>query len=161
MALAGIFAYILLMPLELRIDSYKGLYCLRMGILAQASVESDPLEVLRLHLKVLFLDFYWLPSEISSRGHDTKKKPKKKTHSGKTPRMTMARVQRLLRSFKVKAFRLELDTGNPVLNARLFPLFFLLGQGSGGINFQGRNHILLHLVNRPIHILNAFINLKT
>ena len=76
--------------------------------------------------------------------------------------MTLAQGKRLLQSFRVKSFRLELDTGNPILNAQLFPLGFLMGRYSKkvGINFQGRNDILLQIANRPIYILNAFINLK-
>ena len=53
--LLGLLTYLLLMPLELCVDSYRDRYYLRMGFLAKASIEKDPVEVLRLHLKVLFL----------------------------------------------------------------------------------------------------------
>ena len=76
--------------------------------------------------------------------------------------MTIARMRRLLLSFRVKAFRLDLDTGNPILNARLYPLTYLPGPGTGAvrINFQNRNNIRLQIVNRPIYILKALINPK-
>jgi len=153
--------YLLLMPLELCIDSYRGRYYLRMGFLARLSVEKDHMELLKLHLKVLFLNFFWRPSDIKSWGRQKKKSPKKEK-GGKKQGIPLARGRQLLQSFRVKAFRLELDTGNPVLNARLFPLSFLIEQRGGNvdINFLGRNNILLQIANRPIYILNAFINLK-
>jgi len=161
--LLGFFTYLLLMPLELCLDSYRGRYYLRMGFMARVSVEQDPMELLKLHLKVLFFDFFWRPSDIRSWGSRKKKSTKKnKDKGGKGPQMTLARGIKLLKSFRIKTFRLELDTGNPVLNARLFPLFFLLQQRGGdvGINFAGRNGISVEIANRPIYILNAFINLK-
>lgn len=159
--LLAFFAYLLLIPLELCVDSYRDRYYLRIGFLARFSLEKDPMELLRLHLKVLFLDFFWRPSDLSSRGKP-KKKPARTGKVGKKRRMTVAQGKRLLQSFRVKTFRLELDTGNPVLNAQLAPLNFLVGPCTGkvGINFLGRNHILLQVTNRPIYILNAFINLK-
>ena len=159
--LLALFTYLLLMPLELCVDSYRSRYYLRIGSLARISVEKDPMELLRLQLKVLFMDFLWRPSDLSSWG-TPKKKPARKGKAGKKRRMTLAQGKRLLQSFRVQTFRLELDTGNPVLNARLLPLSFLAGPFAGnvGINFLGRNHILLQITNRPIYILNAFINLK-
>ena len=159
--LLGFFTYLLLMPLELCVDSYRDRYYLRLGFLARLSLEKDPMELLRLHLKVLFMDFFWRPSDLSSWGKP-KKKPTRKGRVGKMRKMTLAQGKRLLQTFRVKTFRMELDTGNPVLNAQLLPLGFLMGPYGEkvGINFQGRNDILLQIANRPIYILNAFINLK-
>ena len=158
--LLGLLIYLLLMPLELYLDSYQGRYYLRMGILARASIEKDPVELLRLHLKVLFMNFYWRPSDLRT----ARKKPaktKKVSNARKMRKFNVSLVRRLVRSFRVRAFRLELDTGDPVLNARLYPLVFLLHQRVGDIqmNFVNRNHLLLQLTNRPIRLLNAFINL--
>ena len=159
--LAAFLIYVLLMPLELVIDSYTGRYSLRVGFLARFSLEKDPQELLRLHLQVLFLDFYWRPSELRAWVRQ-KKQWKAGTEGGKKPRMTLLQVRRLIRSFRVKALSLEIDTGNPVLNARLIPLSYIFGRRTGaiGINFHNRNFILLHVVNRPINILKAFINPK-
>ncbi len=159
--LVGSLAYLLLMPLELNIDSSRGQYCLRMGFLARVSVEKDPVELLKLHLKVLFLNFIWRPSDLASRGLPKKKLAKKVKRGGKG-RITLAQGWRLLQSFRIKAFRLELDTGDPIRNAQLYPLFFLIGQYGGnlGINFTGHNSLKLQVVNRPIHIIRAIVNLK-
>ena len=159
--MAGFLTYVLLMPLEVCIDSYTERYFLRMGVLARLGVEKDPVELIRLHLKVLFLNFYWLPSEISQWGRSKKKMPRK--DKGRKKRsMTLMQARKLLQSFRVKSFRLELDTGNPVLNAKLYPLLFLPGLRTWdvGVNFLGRNHVSLQIVNRPIYILNALFNPK-
>ena len=159
--LAGFLTYLLLMPLELCIDSYRERYFLRMGVLARLGVEKDPAELIRLHLKVLFLNFYWRPSDIRSWGRRGKK-ASRKGKAVKKRGMTLDRAGKLLKSFRVKSFRLELDTGNPVLNAKLYPLLFLPGLRTWdvGINFLGHNHVSLQIVNRPIYILNALFNPK-
>lgn len=159
--LAGVLTYLLLMPLELCIDSYRERYFLRLGVLARIGVEKDPVELLRLHLKVLFLNFYWRPTDMRSWGRPKKKK-KPKDNGRKKKGMSLRQAGNLVRSFRVRSFRLELDTGNPVLNAKLYPLIYLLGPRAGdvGINFMGRNHISLQIVNRPIYILNALFNPK-
>ena len=159
--LAAFLIYVLLMPLELVIDSYNGQYYLRVGFLSRLSLEKDPVELLRLHLQVFFLNFYWRPSEIRALGRK-KKHSKVETRGVKNPGVTLTQVRRILSSFRVKALQLEIDTGNPVRNARLVPLTFMFGQRTRQIriNFRNRNFILLHIVNRPINILKAFINSK-
>ena len=159
--LTAFLIYMLLMPLELVIDSYTGQYYLRAGFLARLSLEKDRLELLRLHLQVFFLNFYWRPSELQALGRQ-KKQSKVETKGRKKTRMTLIQVRGVIRSFRVKVLQLEIDTGNPILNARLLPLTFMFGQRTRQIriNFRNRNFILLHLVNRPIDILKAFINPK-
>lgn len=159
--LFGLLAYLLFMPLELCLDSYRQRYYLRFGSLATVSLERDPIELLRLHLRVLFVNFFWRPSDLQ-RWHGKKKKPGTGKTGGKSRGMTPGQVRKILRSFRVKAFHIEIDTGNPVLNARLFPIVYLLGkQGrEAEINFLGRNRVLVRIANRPIYILNTFINPK-
>ena len=54
-----------------------------------------------------------------------------------------------------------MDTGNCILNAKLYPLFALLNYYTGNfyINFQGRNQLVLLVKNRPIDIIKSLINL--
>ncbi len=146
-------AYLLWMPLELRIDTASRLFYLRAGFLARASLEPEPEELVLLHLKAGFWHFYWRPSDLISGGGAKKTAGKRKT----TRNITARQALRLMRSFRVRRFRWDLDTGNPALNARLYPVFFLLDRtlGGFGINFQDQNQLALHLVNRPVRILLA------
>ena len=68
----------------------------------------------------------------------------------------------LVRSFEVKRFSLDIDTGHCITNARLYPVFAFLDfwVGNYRVNFMGRNSIDLHLQNRPYRIIKSFINPK-
>lgn len=153
--LLALLAYLLWMPLELRIDSSSRLFYIRAGVLARVSLEPEPEELVQLHLRAGFWHFYWRPADFQARV-----KPRKK---GRKPSGSMdfsgRRALRLLRSFRVRQFRWNLDTGNPALNARLYPVFYLLDGtlGGFGINFQDHNRLELHLVNRPVRILLALV----
>ena len=153
--LAVLLAYLLWMPLELRIDSSSRLFCLRAGVLARASLEPEPEQMLRLHLRAGFWHFYWRPTDFREGGRPKKAPGKRKSKGNFTARQLL----RLIRSFRVRQFRWERDSGNPVLNARLYPLFCLLDHtlGGFGINFQDRNQLELRLVNRPVRILLALV----
>lgn len=147
------------MPLELLVDSAERLLSLRIGGLAKASVEEDPEEGVRLHLRTLFMHFYWRPSDIRKRREAqkarTKKEPRKSAKSNFHPNW-----KKLLRSFRIKAFRLDMDTGDVLLNAKLFPLFAWLDYrvGGFGINFRDYNRLYMRMENRPIRLLTAIIN---
>ena len=154
----ALLAYLLWMPIELRIDSAKGLACLRLGILAKASLEPEPGQGVRLHLRAGFLDFYWGPADFH-KAPPQKPGGRQKAKRRKGPKITPEKALRLIRSFRVRYFRWDLDTGNPVLNARLYPAFYLLDRtlGGFGINFQDHNRLALRVVNRPLRILRAFV----
>jgi hypothetical protein len=154
----ALLAYLLWMPIELRVDSARGLAYLRLGILAKASLEPEPEQGIRLHLRAGFMDFYWGPADFrkaAPKKTGARQKPKRR----KGPKITPEKALRLIRSFRVRYFRCDLDTGNPVLNARLYPAFYLLDRtlGGFGINFQDHNRLALRVENRPLRILRAFI----
>lgn len=155
--LAGLVLYLLFMPLELLVDSAHRLLSLRVGGLAKASVEEDPEEGVRLHLRALFMNFYWRPSDFRKRREAPK--PRKKRRNSPNWNFHPS-WKKLVRSFRIKAFRLDLDTGDPILNAKLFPVFAMLEYrvGGFGINFQDYNRLYLRMENRPIRLLTAIIN---
>lgn len=152
--LLSLLAYLLWMPLELRVDSSRKLFCLRAGVLAQASLEPEPDQLLRVHLRAGPWHFYWRPADFKV---GRAKKPAGKHKSG--PNLSARQAARLARSFRVRHFRWDLDTGNPVLNARLYPAFYLLDRtlGGFGVNFQDCNRLTLRVVNRPARILLALM----
>lgn len=67
---------------------------------------------------------------------------------------------KLVRSFRIKKFRMEIDTGDSVMNAKLYPMYavFPFLNIDFGINFEGRNELALVIENRPIRIIRSFIN---
>lgn len=150
--------YLLWMPIILKIDTDTSEYFIQFKGLAKASVIGDKQEVIRVKINVLFMSFDLYPLRNKFR----KKKNVKETEKEKK-KWTVVNGQkalRILRSFKVKDLVLEMDTGDFVLNAKLYPVFFMLNRynGSYAINFKNRNRLALQLENRPIHIIKSIIN---
>ena len=150
--------YLLLMPIVLFIDTNNKQYYLQFKGLAKASIESDNQEVLRLKLELFFFKFYFYPLKYiwSKNKRDIKKKTNKTREIGIGGR----NLYKIIKSFKVKKFLLNIDTGDCIWNAKLYPLFSLLNYywGDFNINFEGRNHMVLHIQNRPLNIIKSFIN---
>ena len=156
--LCALLAYLLWMPLELQVDSAQSLVCLKVGILARASLEPDPEQGICLHVRAVFRDFYWRPADIR-KASGKKSKGRQKARRRKNREFSAHKALRLLRSFQVQHFSWDLDTGNPALNARLYPVFYLLDHTRGGfrINFCDHNRLALQIVNRPIRVLRAIL----
>lgn len=151
--------YLLFMPLDLVVNTDENQYYVRIGVLGKAGIEKDEDYLVRIRLRTLFTYFDFHPLKKRS----SKKKEKEKAVKNKRTNFKWSYVKtagRLIRSFEVKRFFLDLDTGNCITNARLYPVFSLLQfQGiSCGVNFNHRNTLVLHLQNRPIRIIKSFIN---
>ena len=154
--LVAILLYLLFMPLDLVLNTDENQYYLRVGVLGRAGIENDEEYLVRIRLRTLFTHFDYHP--LKKRSPKKKKTDKKKKRNFKWSYVKIA--GRLIKSFEVKRFLLELDTGNCITNARLYPVFSLLQfQGiSCGVNFDHKNTLVLHLQNRPIRIIKSFIN---
>ncbi|WP_299215347.1 hypothetical protein [uncultured Aquimarina sp.] len=151
--------YILLLPIVICVDTNANEYYIQLKGLAKASIEEDKEEVIRIKLKMLFLNFHFFP--LKKIGLVKKKKVKKKSTKKRKNRINIRTGLRLLKSFKVKKMLLDIDTGDCISNAKLYPVFAFLKyytKGSFNINFDGRNEMALYVQNRPIHIIKSFIN---
>lgn len=149
--------YILFVPIDLIIDTSTDQYYVQLKGLAKIQLEGDKEEVLRIKLITFFMKFYYYPL----RNHSTsKKKKQREVVKKKRKGLSLKKGLRLLRSFKVKRLLVELDTGNFITNAKLYPVFAILNHHVGAfhINFEGRNRMALHIRNRPISIIKSFIN---
>jgi hypothetical protein len=148
--------YLLWAPITLYIDTSANQYFVRLQGIMKASIEGDPSKVIRIRLQILFLNFNFYPL-MKRFGSKKKETAEKKKHR---KRIAMKRIICVVRTIKVKKFLLEMDTGDCIQNAKLFPLFTLLNRTRGDftINFENRNRLALVFQNRPIHILKSFIN---
>lgn len=153
--------YLSMIPIVLFIDTKTNEYYIRVKGLVKASIESHKEELIRIKLRLFFLNFYFYPLRNIGSGKNKKienrTKNKKKTSKG----FDIAKSLRMIKSFKVKRFLFDIDTGDCILNAKLYPLFALLNYSVGGfrINFEGKNRMELHICNRPIYLIKSFINL--
>lgn len=85
---------------------------------------------------------------------------KKKGKSGLF-KFNFHRFYSVIRSFNVKKFIVNIDTGDMPLNGQLFPLMFLFSRITGKIfriNFIGKNEVTLIIKNNAFRILKAYIS---
>lgn len=153
--------YILLAPIILSIDTYKNDYSIQLKGLAKASIEPHKDELLKVKIRVLFFKFYFNPIDAYFKHQKNKAlKPKKKTNRKSSRQLNFKKGLQVLKTCKIKRFVMNLDTGNVITNAKLYPIFSFLNYYVGGfnINFQGQNYLSVRLQNRPIHILKTLLN---
>ena len=147
----------LFLPIVLFVDTSTSEYYIKLKGLAKASIETDSKELLRIKLKILFFNYYFFPLKKNST--TKKKKRVKKNEIRNMTRIRIKKGLRILSSFNVKKVILDIDTGNWILNAKLYPLFGFLNHhiGSFNVNFSGMNRMALYMQNRPINILKSLI----
>jgi len=161
--LLGLFLVSLLLnPFVLHLDTRQGVYSLLWwGVASARVVGSDSGPVLSLWL-LGWRKRFSLIDLLGSSPEAKKKKPeKKKKRSGwKRPRwLTFRFGLRMLRTFRVREFRLMLDTDDFVRNAYWWPVFHFLSRRKGGlsINFHGENELVLVISNRLWDVAWVFI----
>ena len=150
---------LLLVPIIICIDTTSNQYYLQLQGLIKAHLENHDAEIFRIRINVLFMKFYIYP--LKKKSINKQKKDDKRHLTKLKKNMSFSRFFKILRTFKIKQLFINMDTGNCILNAKLYPLFALLNYTAGNfhINFQGRNQFVLLVKNRPIDIIKSFINL--
>lgn len=162
--LIGLFLLViafLFIPIVLYIDTETEQYYVRLGALAKASVEADETEIILIKLKVAFLRFNFYPLRFDEKPKEKKSKVKHKPHKrGMKGYKAIRKGLKVLRTFTIKRLLVDIDTGDCISNAKLYPLAALLDYRLGGfhVNFEGRNRLALQLENRPIYMIRSFIN---
>jgi hypothetical protein len=152
--------YLIWMPVVLCVDTVKNEYYIQLKGLAKAKIESHKEEMLILKLKIFFLRFQFYP--LRKNKSATKKKELEKHKSKKQQsKISLRTALRILKSFKVKRFLLNMDTGDCIYNAKIYPLFVFLNYRIGGfnINFDGKNQLTIYLQNTPLRIIRSIINI--
>lgn len=150
--------YLLLVPIKLCLNTIKNQYYLQIHCLAKASIEGHKEELLQIRLNVLFMNFHFYP--LKHIGPPKTMKIEKSKPKRLRRRIGIKKTTRVLKSFKVKQLLIDIDTGDCLMNAKLYPLFSFINYHKErfNINFEGRNQLVLHLQNRPIRIIKSFIN---
>ncbi|TBN04321.1 hypothetical protein EYD45_06795 [Hyunsoonleella flava] len=150
--------YLLLTPISFCVDTRTDQYLIQQKGVVKASVLGDEKEVFKVKVNTLFFRFYLYPLRVNKGNSKPKVKAKKKT--GKQKFLSFKTGLKLLKAIKVKTFWMDVDTGDCILNAKLYPAFAYLNYKIGGfnINFQDRNQLVLNIQVKPIHIIKSFIN---
>ena len=152
--------YLLFMPMHLFIDTSTQQYYAEIKGLTKVSIEPHKEEVLRIKLRVIFFTFYVHP--FKSKPIIKKRVVVKENKKNKPKKVAFRKLLKLLQTFTIKQFRLQLDTGDCILNAKLYPIVAFLNfytKGNSNVNFQNINVLTLEIENRPINIIKSFINI--
>ena len=146
---------LLLSLLVIEIDTRVPGASMRWGALAKASIWYD--DEWRMYIQVLFYRKTIGLARIKSKPVNKKPPAAKKKSKKRTTKRFLTQIWRVLKTFRVTAFTLAIDTGDHVCNAQLFPLHvFPATRKHVFINFTGDNFLILKMNNRPWKILYAF-----
>jgi len=150
--------YLLFVPLDIVINSTKNQYFIRIWGLAKVALEGHEKEFLRIKLNTLFTRFYFYP--LRKKKKEQKKKIETKSRKRRNFKSNFKRGLQVIKSFEIRKLIVDIDTGNCIQNAKLYPAFAFLNHhvGSFQVNFEGRVNMVLHLQTRPISIIKSFIN---
>lgn len=152
--------YLLVAPLVLYIDTVSNTYYFQYKGVAKATVLADEKEVIKIRLHVFFIRFNFYPLRKKKEAVDSKRIENGESARKRKKSINLKTGLRLLKSFKIRKFLIDIDTGDCIANAKLYPFFAFLNYRLGGfrINFEGRNQLILEMQNRPIYLIKSFIN---
>ncbi|MEW7291060.1 hypothetical protein [Aquimarina sp. 2304DJ70-9] len=171
--LLALIMYVLFAKIEVYINTNQNQYEVQLQGLATASVEEHEQELLRIKLRVFLLNFYFYPlrktlrktkdnslRQAQASKKEEVKKTEVKTSKKGSKRFSFRKIIAILRTFKVKRLLLDIDTGDDIQNAKLYPIFGFMNHyiGTFTINFEGKNQLIVQVHNRPIYIIKSFIN---
>lgn len=159
--LIALLGWLLFSPLILQVNTVQNEYKLRWWGLGSASVVpvKDDL-LLRLHLPFWYKDFSLIKLLFVKSTQNKPTRTREAVGKRKSKwRFTWTRFCRILRSFRVLYFRMELDTDDYVTNAFLYPVcsYWNTPTKYVAVNFQGRNQCAFRIQNRLWSVLMALI----
>jgi hypothetical protein len=152
-----VIVYALFAPIILEIDSRSYLYQFRIVPIFRIWWASDNLfghpemSIFGIRKKLTFLDF-------------NKNAEESKTKKISKSKFRFFRFISLIKSFRVRTFYVDIDTGNMPLNGKLYPIMFLLSRITGksfNINFIGKTEVVIALRNNAFRLLKAYIKNKS
>jgi hypothetical protein len=154
--------WLLFMPLIIRIDTFSEVYLLRWGPVRATVLFSDS------DARYQFIaPFYQREGSLFDLpDRQAPKTPRaarsNAVRSGTAPgkRPVLRIIQRVLRSFTVRRFQWYLDTGDPIWNAWLFPVFHLWRTRGADvrISFTGRTGLVFIAHNNAFRLLKAVLS---
>lgn len=151
-----VLGWLLMAPIVLKIDTqeelcylkWKGIAGVRLLVLADEIV---------LKIQVFFWKKNIYPLSHSPKTLTAKQahKPKKK----KKRQLPWRKGKKLLQSFTIQTFQLDLDTDDFVQNSYLLPIFYFLSNERRRlrINYSGQTVLKLVVQNRLYHLLKAWL----
>jgi hypothetical protein len=160
--------FLLLTPIYVYIDTNKKTYSLGVAGLVKGSIIPHK-DFFLVRIRALFFKKTIDPLKISGKKREKKDKKEKHYSMPNFSKMkgkgqdALKSGYAVLRSFKIRTFQANVDTGDYPLNAQLIPLAVALSKNNRmavAINFEGNNSLKLHIENNVISILSSIIKSK-
>lgn len=153
--------FLLLVPIILFIDTTTNQYFIQIKGLVKLSAIYDDEVFVKLNLSIFWFNFQFLPLR-HKRDSRSNKKSKQLAKDSRFRAIPFVKIWRVVRSFEVKQFQLDIDTGDCITNSKLYPVFaccnFYLGSQMQ-VNYQGRSRLLLAIENKPIRLIRSYMNI--
>ena len=151
-------AWILVSPLELKIDTRIPEIIIRWRSIGRASVVFENDEWW-LHIHVLFFNKNWSLMQVIFADKKNKKKVEKiQSERKKSSSRWIGRFFEIIRTFRISQLKIAIGGSDNVINAKLYPLNFLpLTRQYVYINFIDENYLLLTIKNQPFRIIYALM----
>ena len=155
--LSGIFIYFLFAPILLEIDTHIHLY--RFSIVPIFRIWWVFDDVFG-HFEMSFMDFKMIlkKDENTNAKKIVKTKKIRRKKSGFT--ISFSKIFAVFKSFKVKKWLVNIDTGDMALNGKLFPVMYLVSvmtDRKTQINFVGNNEAVITIENTCFRMIMAFL----
>lgn len=153
--------YVLIVPIIFYVDTSSHQYYIQIKGVLKLSCLYDEDELVKLKLRLFGFDHYAYPLRRIQKS-TSKVKEVKSSKKSYAKSLSFKKLWRILKSFEVKQFYLEIDTGDCIKNAKLYPVCACCNYYFGSrmyVNFQGRNRLVLSIQNRPIRLLKAYMNI--
>jgi len=147
--------WLLISPLLIEIDTRVPRAEMRWQSIGHATASYDG--EWWLSFRVLFYHKTIRFTEIQAKPHKKKNRQKKSEKTVPVNRM-LKKIATVLKTIHVTEWQLAIDSGNYILNAKLYPLNYLPHTAEHiHVNFTDENYLVLKARNRPWKILYAFL----
>lgn len=114
--------YLLVVPIILHVDTSTNQYYIQIGGIFKANFLYDEAELIKLKFKILGFNYEVFPLRKKPKSKP-KNRIKENTDNAKKNALPFKKILRVIRSFEVKQFLIDIDTGDCITNSKLYPVF--------------------------------------
>jgi hypothetical protein len=159
-----IMAWLLLAPVFLYISTTESKYEAGLKGVFKVMIKMDSKEFPYLLGKVFFYSFriqlFKVKAKKIKAATPRKRRKKMRKLVRKKMRVIMKIVWKVIRSYKLKQLKLNIDTGDVIRNAHLIPVFSIVHQEKVklAVNYEDKTEFLLHLessLGRMLYIMTT------
>ncbi len=157
-------AWLLLAPIFLYISTTESKYEAGLKGVFKVMIKMDSKELPFLMGKVFFFAFripiFKVKAKKTKAATPRKRKKKMRKLVRKRMRVFMKIAWRIIRSYRLKKLKLNIDTGDVIRNAHLIPVFSVVHREKVqlSINYENKTEFLLHLessLGRMLYIMTS------